>query len=534
MKFLRVIVFPLLAALTISIGLYISLSMGSQRLSLGVVFILSLLILFFYRSLLLKDIAVLNHFVKELKSGNVSTKFPSHLSPDFAEAAHTVEDMTKSVRSLIGKMLIASEKLIMEIKVISDRGGHISESSERVAHHVTEIASSMGSVTSETDHSKQATQSLLNDVNHVLTCADSAITISKEMNQVIEENASHSKTLAHKMIESAASTLSHSEEIKSLQTQMKKIDEITSIITDISGRTNLLALNASIEAARAGEAGRGFAVVAEEVRLLAEQSSRSSENIVEITKSLTLKIDQISTDLSKSAATSTENTHTADQSILVMDKVHQSVSQTQSAVETIKSLCQTQSQQAGQLLRLVEGINASSIEIGGSIENSAALSEEQASTMIDMTKSLDQLVTVSKDLDQLMGEYKKGLTIGISTKDLIKETLKNMRNLSSQWHLKRIEDIKPAVLEKLEKDNGYQFVAVCTSKGLGHTFSQKNTGAEGKDISFRPFFITAIRGEDYVSDPYISMINNEFCITLATPLMIDDRIDGILVIDLNV
>jgi methyl-accepting chemotaxis protein len=501
---------------------------------MGAVFLFSLLCFYIYRSLLLKDLTILNNFAKELKRGNVSVKFPSRLSPDFAEVAHTVEDMTKNVRSLIGKMLIASEKLIMEIKVISERGGHMSESSERVAQHVTEIANAMSTVTSETDDSQQATQGLLNDINNVLACADSAIAISKEMNHVIDENADHSKTLAQKMKESALNTLSHAQEIQSLQSQMKQIDDITHIITDISARTNLLALNASIEAARAGEAGRGFAVVAEEVRLLAEQSSHSTKNIVGITKGLTQKIDLIASDLSKSATTSTENTQYADQSILVMDKVQQSVTQTLNSVETIKSLCQTQSHQAGQLLNLAEGINVSSAEIGSSIENSAALSEEQASTMIDMTKSLDQLYSVSKDLDALMGEYKKGLSIDNHTESLIKETLSSMRRLTTEWQLKRIEDIKPAVLEKLEKDKGYQFVAACTAKGIGYAFSQKNTGAEGMDISFRPFFITAIRGEDYVSDPYISMINNDFCITLATPLMIENRIEGILVIDLNV
>jgi methyl-accepting chemotaxis protein len=69
------------------------------------------------------------------------------------------------------------------------------------------------------------------------------------------------------------------DEVKTLGEASRRIGEITEAITEISDQTNLLALNAAIEAARAGEAGRGFAVVAEEVRRLAERSSRSASEI---------------------------------------------------------------------------------------------------------------------------------------------------------------------------------------------------------------------------------------------------------------
>ena len=75
---------------------------------------------------------------------------------------------------------------------------------------------------------------------------------------------------------------------------VSKINELTGQILNIASQTNLLALNASIEAARAGEAGRGFAVVAEEIRVLAENSQQTANNIQAISQQVTKSVEELS------------------------------------------------------------------------------------------------------------------------------------------------------------------------------------------------------------------------------------------------
>lgn len=89
-------------------------------------------------------------------------------------------------------------------------------------------------------------------------------------------------------------------------------------------------------------------------------------------------------------------------------------------------------------------------------------------------------------------------------------------------------------LKTLEDSNSaYEFIAVVDAKGDGICFSQ-DVGAPKIDVSYRPFYKEAIQGKDYMSEPYISMITNEFCMTLSTPLYINNQITGVLVVDISI
>jgi methyl-accepting chemotaxis protein len=166
---------------------------------------------------------------------------------------------------------------------------------------------------------------------------------------------------------------------QALSSHVEAIESILGLIRDIAGQTNLLALNATIEAARAGDAGRGFAVVAQEVKSLASQTARATDDI-------TAKITAIQQ--------ATRHTVEANGSI------RQTVEEVQSSADRIRQAMEVQAQTVTMITAAVDETALAADSMSSTI---AAIRSDTET----VANEIDEVEQKFGEVDEQMGKFKQ-------------------------------------------------------------------------------------------------------------------------------
>ncbi len=180
-----------------------------------------------------------------------------------------------------------------------------------------------------------------------------------------------------------------SKQVRTLGEHSTRIGEITDFISEVANQTNLLALNASIEAARAGEAGRGFSVVADEIRNLAERSSRSADEISKLIGDIQDGISKTMHAMDKGTLQVAEGTKMVDSAGVTLREILGSIEiSTNSAVE-ISNATQEQTKYSKEIVQSLEHIAG----IARETADGAKQSKEYATKLESLSTKLNQAVS---------------------------------------------------------------------------------------------------------------------------------------------
>lgn len=182
--------------------------------------------------------------------------------------------------------MVSAETVSREIDESNESAGNVSDAMEQMSATMEEISATLGQMATGSDSILMEIQAMESKVNDGVGLVVGIKQRAKDMHQSTLE----SKEASGQIIIDIRKTLETAvEESRSVE----QINQLTGDILNITSQTNLLALNASIEAARAGEAGKGFAVVADEIRVLADSSRDTANNIQMISNQVTGAVERL-------------------------------------------------------------------------------------------------------------------------------------------------------------------------------------------------------------------------------------------------
>ena len=219
------------------------------------------------------------------------------------EFAHRIAegDLTARIR-IDGRDELA--RLQSSLDLMADQLGYLIREVTQAAEASNESTVALAKVTDEgvkladetSGHILEVSVVMSRMVDSIRLVSNSARTVAEAAGstQRVAQNGEKIVAQGESAIASVVSGMSaYAATIRDLENQIQSVSTITAAIRDIAEQTNLLALNAAIEAARAGEAGRGFAVVADEVKLLAEKTTRSTVSITDMIKGIRSQMDSV-------------------------------------------------------------------------------------------------------------------------------------------------------------------------------------------------------------------------------------------------
>ncbi|MCS6263988.1 MAG: DUF3365 domain-containing protein [Nitrospira sp.] len=346
----------------------------------GVVVIIMAITYFLLRTIVLQPLAKMSDISRDIAKGegDLTKRVPAegndeiaHMGKYFNEFIEKLQNMIKKVAHVTDKVASASVELSATAEEISKGTDTLTSRASQTAAAVEEMNATVGQVAQNSGKAASLAQDTVKTAQEGGTVVSSTISGMQQLSEAV----SNSATI-----------------ISDLGKSSDQIGEIVRTIEDIADQTNLLALNAAIEAARAGEQGRGFAVVADEVRKLAERTTKATKEIGDM-------IRQIQHDTRGAVDSMQQGTQKVTAGVDLVNKTGEALSQ-------IVRMVSESADMIRQIAVASEQQSVATQQIASDIENVAKVTKESSSGAHESAKASQDLSQLAVELQGIVGGFK--------------------------------------------------------------------------------------------------------------------------------
>lgn len=369
--------------------------------------IIGILISYFIGKSISNPIQKVTKGLEEISNGNLAVEPIIIKNKDeVGTMAKTFNKMSSDLQQIVSSVRDSSMQLAANAEELSASSEESLASSQMVAKSAEEQMVASEQQVKHMESSMNSMEGLKHGVSEIASSNDEMLQATDGVQTLVTKGSSVVSEVANQM-ETIHTTFTETTEImKDMAKHSDEIQNITSLITDISEQTNLLALNAAIEAARAGEYGKGFAVVAEEVRKLAEQSKNSASEIESMVKliqtasgsavkAITTGGDKVEQGLAKT----TESLH-------VFEEIETSVVDVVNKVELVTSAIGQIQEMANSVTESAQQVQTIATHAADSASDTSAATEQQLAANEEISSNAQSLADLAEKLQNEVSHFK--------------------------------------------------------------------------------------------------------------------------------
>jgi methyl-accepting chemotaxis protein len=465
---------------------------------------------------------------------NIYLKIALHLilfTAYFIFTFYTFAKMCKKYIDKIQNLKNDLKRFNFEVQVTSSQISSVSESiavtldennifAKYVYDEVNVMANNNVLVNNSIDNTLSEVKSIVNLLNRAEEITVDMMkksSISKDTVKISLEEILHIVQTINCIHESSNKTMVNMESLKKTS---KEIVRILETVKNVSKQTQLLALNATIESARAGEHGKGFAVVASEIHKLADDTSKSVEDINSLIIAIQAQVENVYTVVRENASHVDEGISSTKNIEINLERMDSSFNDVFKMIDQISSISEKEvliAQSVGNQIKEVEDVIA---KTSVSVEEVQTSVHQQKHNMEELLSVGSRLNEASSTLSELFSNEANSLeSIGNDALDMAKSSLALIHNeICSKYEI--ISSKESTVHEAIIREfmTKYSYVEAAWTNDRKGRFICSIPKAGIANAIVREWFKQSIKGEDFISPIYISAITRNPCVTVSSPI----------------